>query len=178
MPVDLAASVAILQNDRIVLIKREDFAVWGLPSGQVEAGETVAQAAFREAREETGLEVQITHLVGLYSLPRWVGGGNHTVLFAAVPVAGRLQTHCEEVVDSGYFALHALPSPLIWWHRQRIADAFSGQCGVVRTQHVRWPFAPRLTRAQLYELRDRSGLSRQCFYERYFGTDPAEGDIA
>jgi len=36
MPVDLAASVAVLQNDRILLIKRADFAVWGLPSGQVD----------------------------------------------------------------------------------------------------------------------------------------------
>ncbi len=69
MPIDLGASVAIIQAGQILLIQREDFEVWGLPGGQVEAGESIAQAAMREARAETGLDVELTRLVGIYSLP-------------------------------------------------------------------------------------------------------------
>ncbi len=45
--------VAIIENEQILLTKRKDFEVWCLPGGHVDAGETVAQAAVREAFEET-----------------------------------------------------------------------------------------------------------------------------
>ena len=50
---------------------------WGVPGGVVDAGETPAQAAVREAREEVGLAVRLTRLVGLYTLQ---GGGWPDVL--------------------------------------------------------------------------------------------------
>ncbi len=62
----LGVTVAVIDEDRILLTKREDFEVWCLPGGGVDPGESVAQAAIREAREETGLEVQLTRLVGIY----------------------------------------------------------------------------------------------------------------
>jgi ADP-ribose pyrophosphatase YjhB (NUDIX family) len=160
---------AIIQAGQILLIKREDFEVWALPAGQMEAGETVAQAAIREVHEETGLEVQLTRLVGIYSIPGWVNGGGHAVLFAARPIGGSLNPAQNEVIEIGYFSPHKLPEPLIWWHRQRILDAMNDvDRSVARSQHVHWPFEPDLSRKALYELRDRSGLSRQGFFLKYF----------
>jgi 8-oxo-dGTP pyrophosphatase MutT (NUDIX family) len=156
-------------GNSVLLTQREDFEVWCLPGGDTDARESVAQAAIREAYEETGLEVELTHLVGIYSLPEWRVGGNHNVLFAARPVGGVLQPAEEEVLDVGYFDPHDLPNPLIWWHRQRILDALNGAGrSVVWSQNVVWPFEQEVARQELYYLRDQSGLSRQEFYLQYF----------
>ncbi|PJF32668.1 MAG: NUDIX hydrolase, partial [Phototrophicales bacterium] len=50
----IGANIAIIRDNKILLTKREDFEVWCLPGGQAEAGESLAQTALREAREETG----------------------------------------------------------------------------------------------------------------------------
>lgn len=84
----LGVNISIIQNGKILLTKREDFEVWCLPGGAVDEGESLAQAAIREAREETGLEVELTRLVGVYSRPSWNGPGMHIVSFVARPVGG------------------------------------------------------------------------------------------
>ncbi|MEA1977398.1 MAG: NUDIX domain-containing protein, partial [Chloroflexota bacterium] len=63
----IVVSVAVLRDGQVLLTMREDFQVWCLPSGGVEFGEPVADAALRETREETGLDVRLTRLVGVYS---------------------------------------------------------------------------------------------------------------
>lgn len=67
-----ASTVVTDDNGRILLLKRADSGTWALPGGGMELGESVAECAVREAREETGLEVEITGLVGIYSNPRHV----------------------------------------------------------------------------------------------------------
>ncbi|KOG43031.1 NUDIX hydrolase [Streptomyces resistomycificus] len=54
---------------RLLLIERADDGYWALPGGMVDVGESFAQAAVREVREETGLDITVTGLVGLYSDP-------------------------------------------------------------------------------------------------------------
>ena len=69
----LAADAVILFQGGIVLIKRENPPYQGcfaLPGGFVEIGETVESAAQREAKEETGLEIELIGLVGIYSDPK------------------------------------------------------------------------------------------------------------
>ncbi|MFJ3907898.1 NUDIX hydrolase [Streptomyces vinaceus] len=64
--------VAFDADGRILLIHRSDNDLWALPGGAVDTGESVADAAVRETREETGFEVEVTGLVGLYTDPRHV----------------------------------------------------------------------------------------------------------
>ncbi|SRR6266704_1975788 len=71
------AKVVVIDAGRILLVQREDFKTWGLPGGHVEDGESVAQAAVREVLEETGFEVELTRLVGIYIRPRWPEDNHH-----------------------------------------------------------------------------------------------------
>jgi 8-oxo-dGTP pyrophosphatase MutT (NUDIX family) len=64
--------VAVRTEAGLLLIERADDGYWAMPGGLVDVGETFAQAAAREAKEETGYEVEIDGLVGLYSDPQHV----------------------------------------------------------------------------------------------------------
>jgi ADP-ribose pyrophosphatase YjhB (NUDIX family) len=166
----LGVNTAIIRNGKILLTKREDFEVWCLPGGAVDEGESVAQAAIRETREETGLEVNLTHLIGLYSHPKEASLIRHIALFAAQIVGGELKGDPNEVIEIAYFGADEIPDALLVTHRRRILDAFSGVGGgVVWLQDVEYPFNPDLTRADIYRLRDESGLSRRDFYYETLG---------
>jgi ADP-ribose pyrophosphatase YjhB (NUDIX family) len=159
----LGVTVAIIDGSQVLLTRREDFEIWCLPGGAVDDGESLAAAAIREAREETGLETALTRLVGIYSRPKgW--HSTHLVLFAARVVGGALRPDPHEVIEASYFGLDALPAPLLPGHRQQILDALGGTGGNVWSYTVAWPFAADITRQELYALRDRSGLTRQEFY--------------
>ena len=61
-----AATVIILQNDKILLQRRTDNCMWGLIGGLLEMNETYKDAALREVREETGLEVRLDSFLGIF----------------------------------------------------------------------------------------------------------------
>lgn len=66
-----------------------------------------------------------------------------------------------------WFPFDAIPSPLSIGHERRIRDAVEGACEVAVLQEIKSPeMRGELTRDELYERRDRSGLSRQGFYLR------------
>ncbi len=166
----LGVSVAVFDGGKVLLTKREDFHVWCLPGGHVEAGESLAQAAARELLEETGLEVRLTRLVGLYSRLQWDSGGYHIAVFAGEASGGEARPQSEEVVDMAFFGPEELPEDLLVGQRQRILDAFSGAGGsIVRVEHAAWPFDSPMPRQELYRMRDQSGLPRNEFYTRHFG---------
>jgi ADP-ribose pyrophosphatase YjhB (NUDIX family) len=56
----------------ILMIRRTDNDNWAVPGGAIDLGESVAQAAVRETREESGIECEITGIVGIYSDPKHV----------------------------------------------------------------------------------------------------------
>lgn len=167
----IGVNICIIQNNKILLTKREDFEVWCVPGGAVDEGESVAQAAIREAREETGLEVKLTRLIGIYSRASWPGAVAHIVSFLAEPVGGDIDPDPKEVIEIGYFGPDEIPADLLTWNRQRILDAFNGVGGgAAWSQELgSSPFIPGISRADLYRLRDESGLSRRDFYFQTLG---------
>jgi ADP-ribose pyrophosphatase YjhB (NUDIX family) len=64
--------VVVNDEDSILLIRRSDNGNWAVPGGAIDLGESVAQAGVRETLEETGIECEITGIVGIYSDPRHV----------------------------------------------------------------------------------------------------------
>lgn len=161
---NLAVNVAVMQEGKILLTQREDFETWTLPSGGVEDGESLAQAAIRETKEETGLDVELTRLVSIYSrLGSWSPG--YMVLFAAKPIGGEIKCQEGETIAVGWFAFDELPSPLSLGHKRRIQDAIQGVNGAVVLQEFKLPAMPdNTTRKELMERFVKSGLSRQEFY--------------
>ena len=154
-------------EQRVLLILRDDFSVWALPGGGVDLGESLVQAAMREVREETGLIVALSRLVGFYSRPDWCNDGDNDALYVAHPTSGRFINERDEVKAIGLFDPNDLPHPIVGWHRQRIRDAVSGAVGVTRTQHTPWPFDPSWSMADV-RCKFRSGELDQNDVESMF----------
>ncbi|ANW20488.1 NUDIX domain-containing protein [Streptomyces clavuligerus] len=71
-PTSRKTSASVFVRDeagRLLLLRRVDNGLWTIPTGGVKKGETVGEAGVRECREETGLEVEVTGLVGVFSTP-------------------------------------------------------------------------------------------------------------
>ena len=64
-----ASAIVSNENDEILLEKRKDCNLWGIPGGRIEPGESITEGCKREFLEETGLEIEITGIVGVYSGP-------------------------------------------------------------------------------------------------------------
>ncbi len=118
---------------RLLLQLRSDFNRWGLPGGSIEVGETLETAVRREVKEETGVDVAVERLVGVYSEPRDTtvrypsGGVVHyvSIVFACRVTGGALRKDAESHAVA-WFERDALPSDLMPEHRPRIADGFAG----------------------------------------------------
>ena len=108
------------RSDQVLLV-RQNYGkrYWSLPGGSMEHGESIEQAAVREAKEETGLDVRLTRLVGVYSKPEQ---NALAVCFEAEIVGGSVQDATDEVVECRYFSPDALPEPIRDHLRTRIAD--------------------------------------------------------
>jgi len=91
----LTVDVVISDCEKVVLIQRKNDpfqGAWALPGGFVDYGETVEQAAVREVKEETGLEVELEGLLGVYSDPdRDPRGHTVSVVFFAKKKKGKLK---------------------------------------------------------------------------------------
>jgi ADP-ribose pyrophosphatase YjhB (NUDIX family) len=60
------------EQGRVLMQRRADSGNWSLPGGVMEIGETIGQAVVREVREETGLDVELTGVLGIYTDPAHV----------------------------------------------------------------------------------------------------------
>ncbi len=110
----VAAAVLVEVDGRLVLVRRgiePAMGRWAFPSGYVDRGEALEEAAAREVREETGLEVRVTRLVGVYSRP---GDAVILAVYAAERVGGSLLAGAD-ASEVGLFAADELP-PLPFPH--------------------------------------------------------------
>ena len=132
-----AATNAIIfnENGEVLLQKRADNGWWGLPGGGVDIGESVEHGAIREAWEETGLNVTVKRLVGIYSDPRAYNIMSYpdgslvqyvTIAFECERQSGDLQIS-DESTDIGYFPTDALPEKTALSHITRIQHALENR---------------------------------------------------
>ena len=103
------AVICIVPRDgKVLMIRRGTelgYGLWGLPGGYVDRGEVVEKAAAREVWEETGLEVEIGSLLGLFSEP-----GNPVIVaaYAGTETGGELEAG-PEALEVGFFDIDQLP---------------------------------------------------------------------
>ncbi|WP_237458386.1 NUDIX domain-containing protein [Pontibacillus yanchengensis] len=123
-------------ENRVVLQKRKDVGLWGLPSGNVEPGETISEAAIREVKEETNLDISIMKLIGVYSDPSnqsfTYPSGNvvHFIIscFLVEIVGGTITPCSNESMDVRLFYQEDIPlKDLITMHPKWLEDACSTQ---------------------------------------------------
>ena len=127
----IGVNALIFNNGRILMAHRRDIDWWNLPGGGMELGETVEEAVQREVREETGLEVAIEQLVGVYSKPQ----KQEVVLTFRCHITGGSLAATEESRECRFFAPNDLPVNTLPKHRQRVEDALlNQQRAVIRNQ--------------------------------------------
>jgi 8-oxo-dGTP diphosphatase len=112
-----------LGEDKIVLVERKNEPLgWALPGGFVDEGERVSEAAVREAKEETGLDVRLTALLGVYSDPKRDPRGIFTASTVFVARADGTPHGGDDAADARAFSLSSLPQPLVFDHASMLDD--------------------------------------------------------
>ncbi|MEO0985453.1 MAG: NUDIX domain-containing protein [Cyanobacteria bacterium J06639_14] len=114
-----AFAIIFDEHQRVLLCHRCDFDAWNLPGGGVETGELPPEAVIREVKEETGLDVEVEQLVGIYGK---TDKDELVFAFRCQIIGGRL-TATAEADESQYFRLEHLPINTIPSHVERIHDA-------------------------------------------------------
>lgn len=109
----------------IILIKRKNPPFgWALPGGFVDYGESLEEAALREAREETSLAVELLYQLGAYSDPAR-DPRHHTISVVFVGRADGEPKAADDAMEIGIFDRNSLPEPLAFDHREILKDYFS-----------------------------------------------------
>ena len=115
--------VIIEIENGIVLVRRRHPPVgWALPGGFVDRGESLAAAARREAKEETGLDVELTELLGVYSDPARDPRGFFTISTVFIARASGTPTGGDDAVEARTVSLEMLPTDLVFDHPTIIND--------------------------------------------------------
>ena len=132
----VGCSAVIFDEDRekILLTRREDNNQWCLPGGGMEPGESASETCIREVEEETGLQVTIKSLIGIYTTPDELivyRDGNKIQLVALcfeAEIAGGELRLSSETTEYGYFSYQEIQElDLLLNHARRIKDAYSGK---------------------------------------------------
>jgi 8-oxo-dGTP pyrophosphatase MutT (NUDIX family) len=130
------SAVAFVTDDAgcILLIQRSDNGDWALPGGAHDLGERIAETAVRETREETGLEIAVTGVVGVYTDPGHLveyGDGEvrqqFSIAFRGEPRGGQLSTSSESVQVAWVDPEHLDSLPINPSMRLRIGHGLAGR---------------------------------------------------
>jgi 8-oxo-dGTP pyrophosphatase MutT (NUDIX family) len=124
-PVRMGVRVLMVQDHKVWLVRHTYLPGWFLPGGGLKRRETLEQAAHREAREETGAELQETTLIGAYSnFKEWKT--DHTIVFLCKDfiVKGKSDS---EIAEVRTFPLNSLPADVYSAHRRLIENYREGK---------------------------------------------------
>ncbi|MBN2254731.1 MAG: NUDIX hydrolase [Deltaproteobacteria bacterium] len=114
-------------SDGIILIKRKNEPIgWALPGGFVDYGESLEDAAIREAKEETSLDVTLISQFHTYSNPDR-DPRHHTVSTIFIARATGKARADDDAADIGYFTRDSLPDPIVFDHRRILDDYFTNR---------------------------------------------------
>lgn len=118
-----AFTIVVDEEGDVLWVKRRDYDVWNLPGGRRQGMEAPWETAVRETREETGLDVKLLHLSGVYVKPQ-----ANEVIFSFLARAGNGQLKKnQEATDFAYFAPGDEPPNTLPKHVERVADAAGPQ---------------------------------------------------
>lgn len=129
-PVPTVDLIIEIDGHGIVLIDRKNPPLgWALPGGFVDYGESLEDAAVREAREETGLEVELTGQFRAYSDPAR-DPRRHTITNVFLARAKGRPQASDDAARADVFDPEHLPSPLAFDHRRILEDYLSYKAGL------------------------------------------------
>ena len=142
----MGGACALFDEDGRVLLVRHTYGRlnWEVPGGGAEPGESPDETAIREMREETGLDVAVDRLTGVYYEVGPNPGYDHEPIVHFVFLARSLDARAPEarhpeIGEVGWFQLDALPTPISDFTERRIRDAASGrEASVIRVQERAW----------------------------------------
>jgi ADP-ribose pyrophosphatase YjhB (NUDIX family) len=134
-----SSAVVVDSQNRILLQCRSDSGNWALPGGTMDIGETLAESAIREVKEETGFDVQIERIVGVYSDPGHVFAYDDgevrqefSICLACTIVGGSLQVSSESMAV-GFFSFEDVADMRMHESVQvRIHDYLDGKPPILR----------------------------------------------
>ncbi len=123
-PVRMGVRAMMIQDDKIWLVRQTYVGGWFMPGGGVKRGETLDQAARREAKEETGAELGELKLLGAYTnFTEWKTDHNIVFICHEFKFTGKPDA---EIAELRAFPLNALPENLWRGHRLRLEEYKSG----------------------------------------------------
>ena len=121
-PAPTVDAVILVPGDRVVLVRRKNPPLgWAIPGGFVVEGEPLEAAATREAAEETGLGVTLLEQFHSYSDPAR-DPRRHTISTVFLASASGEPRGGDDADEARAFAWDALPSPIVFDHREILAD--------------------------------------------------------
>ena len=119
--------IIIKYMNGIILIRRKNPPEgWALPGGFVDYGETLEDAALREAKEETGLDVRLIRQFHSYSDPHR-DPRQHTISTVFLAEASGQASAGDDAAEIGVFSARDLPDSLAFDHRQILEDYITGR---------------------------------------------------
>ncbi|MFD4443878.1 NUDIX hydrolase [Nocardia sp. NPDC058519] len=135
-----AASVVVVDDrGRVLLQRRVDNGMWALPGGKMELGESLAECGVRETFEETGIDIEITGIVGTYTNPGHVFAYDDgevrqefSICLLGKPTGGDLRSSDESHEVEWFMPEETDDLPMINAIRLRLSDWRTGRFPAVR----------------------------------------------
>ena len=132
-PLLIGVRALIVRDGAVLLIRhRSGKQPWALPGGGVERNERLAEAARREAHEETGAPIRVEQLLGVYD--RFGDRvSNYVAVFVCTPLGGEPRPpRSLEIAEARFFPFERLPADADAGTRRRVAEYLAGERGITR----------------------------------------------